>query len=97
MSSHLYTIVGALVCAAFALFCGYRVRQSLARGEAMIDFNYLIAMLSGRDPALANASGDLTFSRADFPRVFWAVVVFWGCLCALATLLLIGILRGGIH
>jgi len=97
MSSHLYTIVGSLVCAALAIFSAYRVWRSVTLGEAVVDINYLIAMLSGRDPALTNPPSELTFSREDFPRVFWVIVVFWSGLCALMAVLLIGILRSGVH
>ena len=97
MSSHLYTVVGALVCAALALYSGYRVWQSLSRGEAAIDFNFLWAFFTGGDTNTVNASNTLGFSRVDFPRVFWLVVAFWGCLGALMAMFVVGILRSGIH
>jgi hypothetical protein len=97
MSSHVYTWIGALVCGAFSAFCIYRVWRALMRGESTVDFNYLLAWISGRDPDLAPQGGTIEFSRAEFPLVYWAVVAFWGVLGLLTALITVAILRAGIH
>jgi hypothetical protein len=97
MSSHLYAAGGAIISAIISILCGYRVWQSLARGRAGIDINSVLTFFTGGDSQSPPKSGDLEFSRADFPRVFWVIVIGWGCLCALTAALLAGILSGGIH
>ena len=91
MSSHIYTIVGVVVCLAGVALSAYRIWQCFARGEAVVDVNYLIAWIQGRDTNLTPSGGTIEFSRQKFPLACYLVVLFWavlGVVLALLTLLI---------
>lgn len=86
--------MGAAACLAGVALSAYRIWQCFARGEAVVDVNYLIAWFQGRDTSLTPSSGTIEFSREKFPLAFYLVVLFWvalGVVLALLTLLIIKI------